>query len=131
MLSQQNTTHKYFIVEQLQLTFLKSLQKALANLTIFLGISVEKRRKTGPAGLREGYSLDFWEYPVDILLSGKLVLFFFLFFTDIPRIIIRLARAFGCSLTTILKQKTIMQFTIYISLHHIHKFQQTFSLPLN
>ena len=65
--------------------------QALANIRIFLGTSVEKRGKTARAGLREGYSRDFQEYPVDILLSGKLEPVFFLSFTDITRNILTIA----------------------------------------
>ena len=65
--------------------------QALAYVRIFLGISVEKRRKTALAGLREGYSWDFQEYPVDILLSGKLEPLSFLSFTDITRNILTIA----------------------------------------
>ena len=65
--------------------------KAIANVKIFLGVSVEKRRKTALSGLREGYPWDCQEYLANILLWGKLAPFFFSFSTYIPRNILRLA----------------------------------------
>ena len=56
-----------------------------------------KGRKTVLAGLREGYPRDFQEYPVDILLSGNLAPFFFLFSTDIHRNVLTLASTLNAS----------------------------------
>ena len=83
---------KTHFISGCKLSFIRSSIKALTNVRLFLGISVEKWRKTVLAGFREGYPWDFREYPMDIILSGKLAPFFFLLSTtDIPWNVLSLA----------------------------------------